>query len=277
MPTGYKEFQIPPNALWCIHNEIPSVIMHRHNFLEIEYVASGSAMQMMNGKSYAAGPGFISLARLSDVHSWHVRDGEICEVYKVQVVPSRLPDELLQKLDFCQENLITVLPEEDRPFALETCRFLIRLMETQAPGKSDLLESLVQALICLLLRAGNQPELAESRAGEISKYIRAHFKEKLTLEDIATRFFFNKNYLCTYFKERTGVTLLAYIRQVRLEYAARLVVTTQMSSNQIYKECGYSSLCNFLRDFSKRYGVSPMTMRANTVCLSEPIPGEDKE
>ena len=97
----------------------------------------------------------------------------------------------------------------------------------------------------------------------IINYINDHFNEKLNLDEISKNAYISKNHLCSYFKKETGITILSYIKNIRLDYAAKLAVTTELKSIEICFACGYGSVSNFLKDFRKRFGVTPMVMRKN--------------
>ena len=100
-------------------------------------------------------------------------------------------------------------------------------------------------------------------------YMNEHFTEDLNLEKIANRFYISKSHLCYYFKNSMGTTVLNYLKDLRLANAAKLAVTTQKRSIDIGLECGYDSVSNFLRDFKKKYGVSPMMMRKQNINSSD--------
>jgi AraC-like DNA-binding protein len=71
----------------------------------------------------------------------------------------------------------------------------------------------------------------------------------------------NPNYLNRIFKEEKGVTLYAAVKDIRLEYAKKLLVETDLSTSEICATCGYSGEANFQRDFKKEFDTSPMKYR----------------
>ena len=54
-----------------------------------------------------------------------------------------------------------------------------------------------------------------------------------------------------------GVTMRAYLIELRLRRAAELLESGETSVTAACFACGYSSLSHFLRAFRQRYGVSP--------------------
>ena len=63
------------------------------------------------------------------------------------------------------------------------------------------------------------------------------------------------------FKEETGVSVGAYLREQRLERAELLLRTTFLSIKEVMSEAGMSSMSHFVSYFKKRYGVSPSGYR----------------
>ena len=64
-----------------------------------------------------------------------------------------------------------------------------------------------------------------------------------------------------FFKEETGVSVGAYLRERRLERAEFLLRTTFLSIKEVMSEAGASSMSHFVIHFKKRYGASPSAYR----------------
>ena len=95
----------------------------------------------------------------------------------------------------------------------------------------------------------------------VRSFLDEHYSEKLSLESVASRFFIDKHYLARLFKERYGVTLVAYLQQVRITHAKRMLRFTDKSIEEIGRECGVGGLKYFSRVFKKLEGVSPSEYR----------------
>lgn len=92
-------------------------------------------------------------------------------------------------------------------------------------------------------------------------FLDEHYKEKLSLESVASHFFIDKHYLARLFKEQYGVTLVTYLQQVRITHAKRMLRFTDKSIEEIGLECGIGELNYFSRVFKKLEGVSPSEFR----------------
>lgn len=95
----------------------------------------------------------------------------------------------------------------------------------------------------------------------VKAYLDEHYREKLSLESVADHFFINKYYLARLFREQYGVTLGAYLQQVRITHAKRMLRFTDRTIEQIGLECGFAELHYFSRVFKKLEGVSPSQFR----------------
>lgn len=96
---------------------------------------------------------------------------------------------------------------------------------------------------------------------QVKEYLDANFTEKITLDDLAFRFFINKYYLMSRFKERYGVTINAYLNQVRTTYVKQQLRFTDKTVECLAVELGLEP--NYLsRLFKKVEGVSPTEFRS---------------
>lgn len=96
---------------------------------------------------------------------------------------------------------------------------------------------------------------------QIKTYLDEHYQEHLTLESVARHFFVDKSYLARRFKEECGVTMTAYLQQVRITHAKRLLRFTDRRIEEIARLCGVGEMNYFGRVFRKLEGISPSEYR----------------
>lgn len=92
-------------------------------------------------------------------------------------------------------------------------------------------------------------------------YIEENLDQELTLEKIAKEFNYSKFYLARAFKADTGCTLSKYIRERRLDEAARKLVKTKEPIVEIAYEAGYGSQQAFTLAFHNEYLCTPQEYR----------------
>ena len=246
--------------------EIGSVDVYWHDFYEIELVLSGEGTHVINNTEYAWRPGEIHFLRLTDFHRIDLKKKGY--VHLIQISSNSIPAGILSRISVIQSNIVTYLSEDDFACADMLCGLLEKKLSDSSRYCEAVVNSVVELIVNILIDSMNlfsegAGNISENRIANIIKYINEHFTEDLNLDRIADMFYVSKSHLCYYFKNCTGTTILNYIKDLRLAHAVKLVVTTQYKSIDIGLECGYTSVSNFLRDFKKKYGVSPMIMRRN--------------
>ena len=93
------------------------------------------------------------------------------------------------------------------------------------------------------------------------EYVDKHFTENISQEELAERFRYNSAYFSRMFKKHKGMNLSDYITGKRIEYAAELLSTTDMSAEQISETVGYKSKPQFYNTFVRLKGVTPRQYR----------------
>ena len=63
------------------------------------------------------------------------------------------------------------------------------------------------------------------------------------------------------FREETGLSVVLYLRELRLERAELLLRTTFLSIKEVMSEAGMSSTSHFVHYFKARYGMTPSGYR----------------
>ncbi|ULL16258.1 AraC family transcriptional regulator [Paenibacillus sp. H1-7] len=96
---------------------------------------------------------------------------------------------------------------------------------------------------------------------KLTAYIRAHFREPLSLQMLADLVFMNSNYLSKVFKEVTGKTFIDYLTEIRFEEACRLLDNTDKNINEIAELTGFGQKQNVIRTFKKMTGLTPTEYR----------------
>ena len=101
----------------------------------------------------------------------------------------------------------------------------------------------------------------DSRHTEIILYIWEHYAEKISLEDLAKKYFMSSSSFSRYFKSACGTPFLQYLTNIRLHFALSDLVYSEKSLTDIALDNGFSSVSLFDRIFQKTYGMSPSQYR----------------
>ncbi|MDR1060694.1 MAG: AraC family transcriptional regulator [Clostridiales bacterium] len=95
----------------------------------------------------------------------------------------------------------------------------------------------------------------------VKRYIDDHFKEKITLEQLAKLVHLNKFHLAHIFRKEYGVSPISYLNVKRIEESRFLLSDTNHSVSQIANVLGFSSPNYFSQCFAKMAGMSPTKYR----------------
>jgi len=95
----------------------------------------------------------------------------------------------------------------------------------------------------------------------VMDYIHANLEEDLSREIIADWVGMNPDYLTRLFKKETGLTIVDYISQVRVERAKELLAKTDMPISMIASSVGYYNFSHFSQMFKKHASMSPGAYR----------------
>jgi len=92
-------------------------------------------------------------------------------------------------------------------------------------------------------------------------YIREHYKEGITLEEVARKLDITPEYLSTLFNREMNINYSTFLKQFRISHAKRLLKGTNMRVYAIAEAVGYSDPKYFIRVFKEVSGQSPKEYR----------------
>ena len=95
----------------------------------------------------------------------------------------------------------------------------------------------------------------------ITRYLQEHLAEEVTLSILAEEFHLSAQYISQLFKSEIGVGFLAYLTNIRMEQAKKLLLTTPKSIAEISEQSGYGDYRVFTKVFKKTEGITPSQYR----------------
>jgi beta-xylosidase/AraC-like DNA-binding protein len=101
----------------------------------------------------------------------------------------------------------------------------------------------------------------DQRLSEIITYIKQHFDEPITLDDIANHFYLSSNYFSRYFKQQLGVGFNRFLMNIRLEHSIKDLLYTKDSITYISMKNGFPNTKSFTNLFKEVYGETPHSYR----------------
>lgn len=120
------------------------------------------------------------------------------------------------------------------------------------------LRSLVEKFVTGLIDLLSQESSSEPSKMILSavNYINQHYRENISLTDVADNVNISKNYLCDVFKKELGISFMNYITNLRMEKAKEFLSNTDMKMYEISEAVGYSDYAYFSQIFKKHTGTT---------------------
>lgn len=255
--------------------------VHKHEFIELVYVVDGSGSQTVDDQEYQVSHGSLLFIDYGQTHSI-ITDAPMTYV-NILLEPEFFSKELVNVESiieiFCYNLFSEFSGRNDS--ALQCVRFqneelvqvdnLIEIMlkeyEQKQLGYLSALRAGTQMLFSWLLRKmnSNTEAVIHDSVQDVLEYINKHFAEKLELSDIAARGFYNPDYLSKLLKKYCGKSFSQYVKEKRIHQAAKLIMTTGLSVNEIMIQSGYTDSKIFYKHFKEIYGEAPGVYRKRKI------------
>ncbi len=92
-------------------------------------------------------------------------------------------------------------------------------------------------------------------------FIKDNYQNKIYISDLAGQVNLNEQYFCRLFRKAIGCSPIEYINEYRIKQAKRLLEETELQVTEVCLECGFNNIGNFLQEFRKHTGTTPLQYR----------------
>ena len=262
------------------HTRYVDFPIHRHNYVEMMIVLSGSITHEIEGELLTLERGEVIIMNKHASHSVHRSgkddigvniimsdrfiDGVAAElsgtIFSSLIKENAKTDGAPMYLAFRYggrkyientiENLLFELTEkgEDMRVMTGTVSLLLRYLSLECEE---------------LLRVGTvSTGKDESRKIAILSYVKSSYRTA-SLGELGERMYLTVPYLSKIIKELFGKSFKELVVDERMERAHSAFLTTDLSVGDVIRSVGYENESYFHREFKKRYGMTPLSVRKN--------------
>ena len=255
-----QKFNNPHGEIKSHKGMVYSFPMHIHTYYEMTLYTPFCGGVLINGQHFEINTVSAVLICPSDFH---------------EILVEETTDATYIKISFNGDIFQGDSPDSSAVLTdLETHGFAALLFEEilQAGNDRRYMEQLIRTAVHFIVKRGiNVRPVTASRgcriATECAKYIHEHFREELTLENVAEQLSVAPQYLSVVFKRNLCVNFSTYLIRLRLDYAAFLLRNGDQQVTEICFECGFSNVPHFTRSFQRTFGQSPTVYRHS--CASD--------
>lgn len=247
---------------------------HSHDFLELVYVASGKAEQVVDGEKQVISAGDCFLIDIGMQHGYVDTSDDFC-VINCLFLPSFLSsvtaDDTAFKELACNvfasitSSLVPTYLFVSSGSAMGLGELFARMLDeyvNKGTAYLEALQSLLKVVLIAMFRScgkQGQPQLI----GDVIEYVRRSAGKKVKIEDLSEAMFFSPSYISRLFKRHTGRNLNDFIREARMQSVCKSLIETKDSVDKIIFDHGYSDKKGFYEQFNRLYGCTPAQYRRN--------------
>ena len=240
-------------------------VPHTHNHIELFYIVGGKGQFLIQDRLYPVNAGNLVIINPNVTHTEVSLNAQPLEyivlgIEGIELATSENANNLFGILDHFESLEIS-----------GCLRNILREMEQKNTGYEDVCQAYMEILIIRLMRnialavpAEPQVFSGNRQCAAVKRYIDMHFKEALTLEQLAEDAHMSKFYLSHAFKREYGISPINYMINKRIEESKYLLAETDLSMSHIAQLLGFSSLSYFSQVFRRTQGITPMEYRQST-------------
>jgi AraC-like DNA-binding protein len=108
-------------------------------------------------------------------------------------------------------------------------------------------------------------EKSSQKINRVYLYTIEHFREEITLKDVANLTNHSMAGFCRYFKAHTRKSYFHHLTEVRVGYACQLLMEAELDVTRIAYASGFNNLSNFHKQFRKIMKQTPTEYRAKSL------------
>lgn len=252
--------------------------IHNHSVYELNFVENAKGLRRIVGDSQEV-IGDYDLCLITSPDLEHVWEQNECHSDDIREITVQFDFSMSDETLFGRNPYasITRMMQEAKKglsFPLQAIMKVYGMLDTLSSVK-DGFYAVQQFLTILyeLSRCENARTLASSsyakvtveddsrRILKVKNFISKNYMDELRLPELASLAGMSSSAFSRFFKLHTGRNISEYIIDLRLGYAARMLVDTAKSISEIGFDCGFNNLSNFNRIFKKKKGCSPSEFR----------------
>ena len=243
-------------------------VPHTHNHLELFYIVDGKGQFLIQDQLYPVKPNNLVIINPNVTHTEVSLNAQPLEYIVLGIEGIELATSENSNGQF------SILDHFEGVEISGCLRNILREMEQKNTGYEDVCQAYMEILIIRLMRntalaVPKEPQVVfgNRQCATVKRYIDLHFKEPMTLDQLAEDAHMDKYYLSHVFKREYGTSPINYMITKRLEESKYLLAETDLSMSQIAQLLGFSSLSYFSQVFRKTQGTTPMEYRKSTARL----------
>lgn len=252
--------------------------LHQHKEFELNFIEHGKGVRRIVGDSVEE-IGDYELVLIGGENLEHVWEQGRCRSKDIREITIQFSgdifgDGILSKNQFASIRRMLRRADHGLSFSLPSIMKVYSVLDTIAAETERFVQFLKFMYVLYELSVSDDVRVLASssfahterstesrRVQKVKQYINDHYADPLRLSDLADIVGMSPVAFSRFFRQRTGRTLSDYIVDIRLGYAARMLVDSTKNISEICYECGFNNLSNFNRTFKAKRNCTPRYFR----------------
>ena len=261
--------------------------LHRHKYIQINYVNRGSGYHIINNQKIDIFKGDIFIIPPYVPHVIISNSDMNLEIIEFEfstnfILPSHEKyGDSSSYLDFAYLEPFMVVEEQVKPrfnldenFQEEVEKIFDEVLfefHQKNAGYELMAKALLLKLLIITGRAytgaikGTETEKIFNKYKDVvvkaQEFLKKNYDKNITLNEISKAVSYSKSHFSYLFKAVTGLTVVEYLNKIRIERAIELLKSTDKNIVEISYEVGYNSVANFNKNFKSITGLTPKKFR----------------
>lgn len=111
-----------------------------------------------------------------------------------------------------------------------------------------------------------QSSVRDDQFTSLMEFLHTHYSDSsLCAASLADEFRVSEKYLFSLFKKQTGYSPISYLHRIRMQQAAKLLVESDLTAQEISEQVGFANFGTFHKAFKREYGLAPSKYRESAV------------
>ncbi|MDC7221227.1 MAG: AraC family transcriptional regulator [Spirochaetales bacterium] len=214
-----------------------------------------------DGKTHFAGENQGFILNPDEAHSYKAVDAP-WRVYWLTFGGYHI-ERLLSTFQLNKTGVYNISHREELDSQVQTALELINSRHgMRALDCSTLVYSFLTDLYRYTSQSDDSPALRHNKINPVLRYMEDHYKELITIDQLAGVLQISPQHLCTLFKQALDTRPFEYLNALRIHQSKYLLKGhPERRINQIAKECGFESNAYFTTMFKKQTGLTPSQFR----------------
>lgn len=253
--------KFPEDSAACLYLEpVASSMVHSHDFFEMEFAVSGSVNHIVNNKATTFCGGDIWFLSPSSVHHFYGDEHHPgIERYLLYFKPEFISNTVWKAVDVHALPFCLHLKGESFRMLQSMFHNLLPYTSNRFLPRSDFVKWTLEWIILYLFEKRSAPETvaAPPQLQPALVYIQSHFRENITVDEVADTVHFSAAHFSRLFHKHMGMSYRDYVQTLRLAYAFSLLHAPDIKVYEACFQSGFNSPEHFSRAFKKQFGISP--------------------